>query len=225
MSCSAVTPPFGNVFVSPLTETTASARHTSCSGGRWTISFSASTTTEKERDPEQCCDEVRGPQVLGREDVVLVEVEDRAAEPVLDRRGQLADDRADHARRRGDPERGEEVGKRRREPQSPGRSPIRSPRRTASARSRPGSADVQASDRVHGDGEERQVGGDHRHAEPVGRRPAGDLRRSRGRPPPSARCARIGIVCDATTYGITPRCSTRNWAITAPSENPTTRAE
>ncbi len=32
--------------------------------------------------------------------------------------------------------------------------------------------------------------------------------------------ATIGIVCDATTYGITPRCRTPKRAITAPSAKP-----
>ena len=33
--------------------------------------------------------------------------------------------------------------------------------------------------------------------------------------------ARIGIVCDATTYGMIPRCRTPKRAIRAPSRNPT----
>ena len=37
--------------------------------------------------------------------------------------------------------------------------------------------------------------------------------------------ARIGIVCDATTYGMIPRRSTSNWASTTPSENPIERAD
>ena len=61
---------------------------------------------EEERDPERRSDQVRRPEVLRDERVVLVEVEDRAAEAVLDRARQLADDRADHARRRADLERG-----------------------------------------------------------------------------------------------------------------------
>ncbi len=34
--------------------------------------------------------------------------------------------------------------------------------------------------------------------------------------------ARIGIVCDATTYGMIPRRSTSNWARITPSTNPMT---
>ena len=55
-------------------------------------------TIDEERDAEQRGDEVRRPEARRRADVVLVEVEDRAAEAVLDRRRQLADDRADDAR-------------------------------------------------------------------------------------------------------------------------------
>jgi hypothetical protein len=53
---------------------------------------------EEEGDPEQRGDQVRRPEVLGIERVVLVEVDDEAAEALLDRRWRLADDRADDAR-------------------------------------------------------------------------------------------------------------------------------
>ena len=51
MSWSAVTPPFPNVFETPRAVTTASRAHTSCSGARWTTSFSTSTTTRKNEIP------------------------------------------------------------------------------------------------------------------------------------------------------------------------------
>ena len=64
---------------------------------------------EEERDPEDSRYEIRCPKILRVEDVVLVEVEDRASEAALDGRGQLTDDRADDARCRGDSERTEQV--------------------------------------------------------------------------------------------------------------------
>src|SRR6266545_2196751 len=57
---------------------------------------------EEEKDAEAGGDHVRRPDVLRLQHVVLVEVDDRAAEPVGDRRRRLADDRADDARGRGD---------------------------------------------------------------------------------------------------------------------------
>ncbi len=37
--------------------------------------------------------------------------------------------------------------------------------------------------------------------------------------------ARIGIVCDATTYGMIPRRSTSNWASTTPRSEPDERTD
>src|SRR5918994_2193342 len=74
---------------------------------------------QEERDPEQRRDQVRRPQDRRRGRVVLVEVADRAAETVLDRRRELTDDRADDARCRRDLEGGEQEGQRGGKPQLP----------------------------------------------------------------------------------------------------------
>src|SRR5262249_54105026 len=63
---------------------------------------------EEERDPEHRGDHVRRPELLRLDRVVLVEVDDRAAEPALDRGRGLRDDRADDRERRCDPKGGEE---------------------------------------------------------------------------------------------------------------------
>ncbi len=52
-----------------------------------------------------------GPELRRARDVELVEIEDRAAEPIANARRQLADDRADDARGRRDFERREEIGR------------------------------------------------------------------------------------------------------------------
>src|SRR6185312_13921246 len=78
---------------------------------------------EKEGDAEKRGDDVGRPQALRRARVVLVEVEDRAAEPVLDRRRQLADDRADDASRGGDLEGREKIWERGRDAQLPEDAP------------------------------------------------------------------------------------------------------
>ena len=68
-------------------------------------------------DPQDRRHDDRRPQVLGVEGVVLHAGDDLARQAVLDERGQLADDRADDRRRRRDPEAGEQVRARRRQPQ------------------------------------------------------------------------------------------------------------
>src|SRR5215831_6244843 len=78
---------------------------------------------EEEGDAEERRDDVRRPEVLRLEAVVLREVEDRAAEAPGDGRGRLADDRADDARRGRDLERREEIGEGGREAELPQHGP------------------------------------------------------------------------------------------------------
>ena len=61
-----------------------------CSGARRTMSFSASDDGEEEADSEQRGDDVRRPELLRLDRVVLAEVDDRAAEAALDRGRGLA---------------------------------------------------------------------------------------------------------------------------------------
>src|SRR5262249_56661652 len=67
---------------------------------------------EEEGDPERGRDEVRRPEPARLRRVVLAEVDDLGAEAVGDRGRQLADQRADDARRGRDLERGEDVRQR-----------------------------------------------------------------------------------------------------------------
>ena len=87
MSWSAVTPPLPNVFVTPCGRDDDRVRraHTSCSGARRTTSFSTSTTTRKNEMPSSAAIRFVAQRFSGSSDVVLVEVDDRAAEAVLDR--------------------------------------------------------------------------------------------------------------------------------------------
>ena len=82
-------------------------------------SRSATTDEHEEHDAEQRGGEDRRPELLRAGDVVLVEVDDHAAQARLDAARALADDRADDARGRRDLERREQVGQRRRQPQLP----------------------------------------------------------------------------------------------------------
>ena len=108
------------------------------SGARRTTSFSARTTARKKSDAERRRDDVRRPQLLRLDRVVLVEVEDRAAEAALQARRQLADDRADDAGGRCDRRAREQV-RERRAARAASRGPASgSPRRSASARARAG---------------------------------------------------------------------------------------
>ena len=90
--------------------------------------------------PSERRHEDRRPQLLGPGDVLLVEVDDRAPQPVLDAAGTLADDRADDARGRRDLERREQVRHRRRQAHLPVDRPSARPRTSASARARAGRA-------------------------------------------------------------------------------------
>ena len=136
MSCSAVTP-VPKTFVRPLIETTLAAALTRGAPARGArrASRRARPTTNKTM-PSTAADDVRRPQERRLERVVLVEVEDRAAETVLDRRGRLADDRADHARRRRDLQRREDVRQRRGDAQAARGCSSGSTRTSASARTR-----------------------------------------------------------------------------------------
>ena len=93
---------------------------------------------DEEDDPERGRDDVRRPELLRLDRVVLVEVEDRAAEAGLEPGRQLADDRADDARGRRDPQRREDVRQRRRHPHLPEHGPAAGRVRCASARARSG---------------------------------------------------------------------------------------
>ena len=124
--------------------------------------------------PERGRDEVRRPEVLRLERVVLVEVDDRAAEPVLDRRRRLADDRAHDAGSRGHLERGEEIRERGRHAQLPEDLPVAGRVRVHEL-DRARIRGVEPAQRVDGHGEKREIRGDDRHAHPVVGRPARDF--------------------------------------------------
>ena len=174
ISCSAVTPPLPKTFVRLLIETTEpSAAHTRRSGARCTTTFSARRTTRKKPIPSSGGEEIRRPQTRRLEDVVLVEVEDRAAETVGDRGGLLADDRPDDARRRSDLQRREDVRKRGGNAKLPQNRPP-SCRVRVHELERPGIRGQEPTHGVDGDREEREVGRDHGDPHPVGRRPAPD---------------------------------------------------
>ena len=99
---SAVTSPRGTVFVTPRIETTGLRRSRAPApardGRRAARRARRRGRTRSRARPRRCS----SPTGSRAERVVLVEVEDRAAEAVLDRRGQLADDRADDAGGGGD---------------------------------------------------------------------------------------------------------------------------
>ena len=113
MSWSAVVPPFAKVLVtfSIVTAAAVLIRHV-LRGGADDEALGQDDGAEEE-DPERGGDDVRRPQRGRVERVVLVEVDDRASEAVLDRGWELADDRTDDARGRRDLQRREDVGQRR----------------------------------------------------------------------------------------------------------------
>src|ERR671920_2401418 len=120
MPCSAVTSP--KRFVTSLIATTLMsgdvlrcAAHDELLGDQH---------DQEERDPKRGRDHVRRPETGRLRRVVLAVVDDLAAEPVLDRRRQLADDRADDARSRRDLERREDVRQRGRHAQLPEDAPL-----------------------------------------------------------------------------------------------------
>ena len=215
MFWSAVVPPLPNVFETFRIETAAARR--SCDVLRRPPHDEPLDDRDdaEEEDPEGGGDDVRRPERRGVERVVLGEVEDRAAEPVLDRRRQLADDRADDARRRGDLERREDVGQRARELDAPERAPLARRRRSASARACAGSVESRPRRVLIATGKNVRKAlitatGIHT-----------------GRPlPPSqittiGAIARIGTVCEPTTYGWKPRRSRFEKWKTTPIAMPT----
>ena len=86
-----------------------------------------------------------------------------------------------------------------------------------SSKARPAPPTAEAAERVYGHREERQVRGDHGHAQAKAR-----CRSCRAPTTTIGAIAIIGIVCDATMYGRKPRRSRRrSGAIATPSTKPT----
>src|SRR4051812_21110827 len=79
---------------------------------------------QEERDSECGGDQVRRPQSTRLRRVVLAEVDDLGAEPVWDRRRELADQRADDACSRADLQSRKDVGQRRGKAELPENAPI-----------------------------------------------------------------------------------------------------
>jgi hypothetical protein len=127
---------------------------------------SAPAPDDEEADPEQGGDDVRRPELLRLDRVVLAEVDDRAAEAALDRGGRLGDDRPDDRERRGDPEG--------REQERQGGRHLQLPEDLPAARGvgahqldRAGVCRLQPSQPVDGHREEREIRGEHRDGHPV----------------------------------------------------------
>ena len=218
MPSSAVTPAL-NCFETPLSETRF---HATCSGARFRISRSSRTTARKNMMPSSAQATIVAHEIRGLGRVVLVEVHDRVAEPALERRGSLADDRADHARGRRDLQRREDVGQRGGHAKPPEDLPA-ARRVRAHQLERARIRRVQSAERVDRDGEEREVRRDHRDRDPrlhafrpePERRPSA---RSRGSARSATRRCTAGgraaarVECASTTASRKP--------ITAPSAKP-----